>query len=98
MLGSISPADVHKASRAIETWDAITERLAAAKPTISAYAPYLVVGVVVWILGVIFCDRASDELFLNQWVGRLIGILFPVVGPLVLLLLILRQRRLHYLD
>ena len=36
---------------------------------------------VIWIAGIIYCDRVAEELDRNPWVARVAGVLLPVVGP-----------------
>jgi hypothetical protein len=40
-----------------------------------------VLAFVIWIAGIVYCDRVADEQGWNEWVARIAGILLPVVGP-----------------
>jgi hypothetical protein len=37
---------------------------------------------VVWLFGIVYCDRVAFERGYNAWVARIMGIFLPIVAPL----------------
>ena len=66
---------------------------ASTDPSQSPPALFISAFIAIWVAGIVYCDRAALDLFWNAWVGRIVGILFPVIGPLVLGILRRRARR-----
>ncbi|MEO0108468.1 MAG: hypothetical protein ABIK62_04770 [candidate division WOR-3 bacterium] len=43
----------------------------------------LLVIVAVWIGGVIYCDNVAHVRAMNQWTARIVGLLLPIIGPII---------------
>jgi hypothetical protein len=48
----------------------------------------------VWIAGMVYCERVADEQRWNEWLARGAGIFLPVIGPVIYWLL-RREARKH---
>jgi hypothetical protein len=41
----------------------------------------LIVSFLIWIAGMVYCERVADEKGLNEWLARAVGVLLPIIGP-----------------
>jgi len=55
----------------------------------------VVVAFIIWIAGMVYCERVADERNYNEWVARAVSVLLPVVGPLIYLVLRNREKLRH---
>lgn len=42
----------------------------------------LIIGFVLWVVGIVYCDRVAFEKGYNVWLARVVGIFLPYAGPL----------------
>ncbi|MEO0108262.1 MAG: hypothetical protein ABIK62_03710 [candidate division WOR-3 bacterium] len=42
----------------------------------------LIVAFVLWVVGIVYCDKVAFEKGYNVWLARLIGVFIPYLGPL----------------